>query len=76
MISTILDIIAKQILGRGMIENQLSTAVVCLITRMEKAIMLEGILLSNAFFKFLHVCLTVILQVLLKLLEADIFELG
>ena len=44
--------------------------------RMEKAIMLEGILLSNAFFKFLHVHLTVILQVLLKLLEADVFELG
>jgi hypothetical protein len=44
---------------------------------MEKAIMLEeGILLSNAFFKFLHLCLTVILQVLLKLLEADVFELG
>jgi hypothetical protein len=43
---------------------------------MEKAIMLEGILLSNAFFKFLHVCLMVILQALLKLLEADIFELG
>jgi hypothetical protein len=59
-----------------MIKNQLSTAVVCLITRMEKAIMLEGILLSNAFFKFLHVRLMVILQVLLKLLEADVFELG
>jgi hypothetical protein len=72
----VLDVIAKQILGRGTIENQLSMAVVCLITRMENAIMLEGILLSNAFFKFLHVRLTVILQVLLKLLEADVFELG
>jgi hypothetical protein len=44
--------------------------------RMEKAIMLEGILLLNAFLKFLHVHLTVILQALLKLLEAAVFELG
>jgi hypothetical protein len=75
-ISAILDVIVKQILGRGTIKNQLSTAVVCLMMRMEKAIMLEGILLLNAFLKFLHVHLTVILQALLKLLEAAVFELG
>jgi hypothetical protein len=40
----------------------------------EKPIMQEGILLSNTVFKFLFKCLAVISQVLLELLEADVFE--
>ena len=39
---------------------------------MEKAIMLEGILLLNAIFKFLFKYPVVICQALLELLEADI----
>jgi hypothetical protein len=60
----------------GKVKNLLSLVVMCLIMRMEKAIMLEGFLLPNAVFIFLLKCHTVIPQAILKLLKFDIFELG
>ena len=73
-IRSVLDVAAKQILGRGAVENGLSSAVVCFVTWMEMAIMLVGILLTNASFNFLFEGLAVIGQALLELLEADVFE--
>ena len=74
-VSSILDVLAKKILCRGTVKNELSSAVMRLVTRMEEAIMLKGILFLNDLIVFLLHCPAVIGQALLKLLEADTVEL-
>ena len=74
-VGSILDVLVKKILGRGMVKNELSLMVVHLIMWMEEAIMLEGILFLNALHVFLLHSLVVMGQALLKLLEADAMEL-
>jgi hypothetical protein len=74
-VSSILDVLAKKILCRGRtLKNELSSAVMHLVTWMEEAIMLKGILFLNDLIVFLLHCPAVISQVLLKLLEADTME--